>query len=523
MGKKTALISVYDKKGVVEFAKGLEAEGYEIISTGGTSKTLKDSGVDVIEISKVTESPEILSGRVKTLHPKIFGGILARRDCKEDKKQLEDLKMKEIDIVAVTLYPFEETIAGLPQRSNTIPQEAIEKIDIGGVTLLRAAAKNHKDVLVISDPDDYVPVLEAIKSKKVDLTLRQKLAAKAFRTTGYYDAMISDYFTDEPYPEKLAIGLKKVAVLRYGENPHQKAAIYKCSESTSKKLQLLVDAKQLQGKELSYNNYLDLEGAWSAVIEYKDPACIIVKHTNPCGASEDKDILTAYKKALSCDPLSAFGGIVAFNREVDKSTAEEIVKLFTECVIAPRYSADALKVFTAKKDLRLLELPFNGPESQATSRQIKSIPGGALLQDRDTILGIDNLKVTTNRKPTDEELESLKFAWKLSKNVKSNTIILARGKQAVGVGAGQMSRIDALKIANSKMQAVKQSDIPMDKPLVLASDAFFPFRDVPDEAAKIGVKAIIQPGGSLKDDLSIAACNEAGMAMVFTGHRHFKH
>ncbi|OGS21771.1 MAG: bifunctional phosphoribosylaminoimidazolecarboxamide formyltransferase/IMP cyclohydrolase [Elusimicrobia bacterium RIFOXYA2_FULL_39_19] len=524
MAKKTALISVFDKTGVVEFAKELTGLGYEIISTGGTSKTLTENNISVTEISKVTGFPEILGGRVKTLQPQIFGGILARRNNPSDVKQIKDHKINTVDIVVVNLYPFEETILKHGTPDHLLTEEIIENIDIGGVSLLRAAGKNFQDVLIICEPGDYASVLEHIKSKKVDLKFNRSLAAKAFRQTAYYDAMISNYISLEKFPEKIGLGIKKSAELRYGENPHQKAAIYKLPVITPD-LPNLTDAKQIHGKELSYNNYLDLDAAWMLVQKFEKPACVIIKHNNPCGACEAPTLVEAYKNALLCDPVSAFGGIIAVNKEVDEKTAVEIVKVFTECIIAPRYTEDALLILNAKKNLRIL-VQANAKNPSVVVKEFRAITGGMLVQDKDTLIGLDNLKTATKREPSKEEMESLKFAWKIAKDVKSNAIILVRGTQTVGVGAGQMSRIDSAKIAAIKMNDIKEplSALPASKqPLVLASDAYFPYRDVVDEAAKMGVTAIIQPGGSMRDDQSITAANEHNIAMIFTGMRHFKH
>ena len=523
MAKKTALISVFDKTGVVEFAREIHNLGYEIISTGGTSKTLTENKIPVTEISKVTGFPEILGGRVKTLQPQIFGGILARRDNPSDQKQLAEHKLNPIDIVAVNLYPFEDTLSKHGAADHKLTEEIIENIDIGGVSLLRGAGKNYQDVLIICEPEDYSKALEHLKSGKKDLEFNRALAAKAYRHTAYYDAMISGYLSLEKFPEKIGIGMKKLAELRYGENPHQKASLYRTPAVTPGQPDI-TQAKQLHGKELSYNNYLDLDAAWMLSQKFENPVCIIVKHNNPCGSSEAKTLLEAYKNAFMCDPASAFGGIIAINTEVDEQTATEIIKVFTECVIAPKYTEGALKVLMTKKDIRLLQIP-NAKNPYTPVRECRMISGGMLVQDKDTVVGLDDLKVATKRQPTAEEMESLKFAWKIAKDVKSNAIILVKGTQSVGVGAGQMSRIDSTKIARSKMSDIQGLDaIPAGKkPLVLASDAFFPFRDVVDEAAKFGVTAIIQPGGSIRDDKSIVAADEHNIAMVFTGMRHFKH
>ncbi|MEW6040421.1 MAG: bifunctional phosphoribosylaminoimidazolecarboxamide formyltransferase/IMP cyclohydrolase [Elusimicrobiota bacterium] len=518
---KTALISVYDKTGIIEFSKGLIKNGFQIISTGGTAKVLKEAGIKVTEVSEITGFPEVFSGRVKTLHPKIFGGILFRSSSEDDRHQAQENKIERMDMVVVNLYPFEEIAAKNPFDAKYLRADIIENIDIGGVALVRAAAKNFEDVVVLCDPSDYTSALEKLYSGKDDVSWRLSLAAKAFRYTAYYDSVIAGYFSHSSAPnfdEKFPVALKKISSLRYGENPHQKASIYAIPLSIG-----IARSKQIQGKELSYNNYLDTDAAWNAVSELELPACVIVKHTNPCGVAESTDpsasVLDSYKRALSSDPVSAFGGIIALNRKVDKETASEIIKLFTECIIAPGYDEDAKKVFSAKKDLRLLEFA----EKIKSGADLRTISGGVLIQEKDTASGLDNLKTVTRNQPEKTLIESLIFACKVAKNVKSNAIVLVRGKQTVGIGAGQMSRIDSIKIAASKMQSVKLTPDMSNKPLVMASDAFFPFRDVVDEAAKIGVKAIIQPGGSLHDDESITACDEHKIAMVFTGVRHFRH
>ena len=518
---KQALISVSDKKGVVELAKGLTALGVKIISSGGTSKTLTDNKIACREISDVTGFPEILDGRVKTLNPKVHGGILACRDKKTHLEELKKHNIDEIDIVVVNLYPFEDTIIKGASKTNMVTEEIIENIDIGGVALLRAAAKNFNDVLVVCDPADYQEIVDKIKANNISAEFRRKLAAKAFRHTAYYDSLISGYMTTEDFPFELGLPIKRIASLRYGENPHQSASLYKNGLDASGTG--IVSAKVLQGKELSYNNYLDLDAAWKLIWEFEKPACAIIKHSNPCGCCESDSIVDAYKKAFICDSASAFGGIVAFNREVDGDTAEEVIKVFTECIIAPKFSEKAKQVFAAKKNLRLLEQANKPAKTTGMLHyEFRQISGGMLVQDKDEQL-LNELKTVTKRVPKADELESLKFAMKVCKNVKSNAIILVRGTQTLGVGAGQMSRIDSLKIAAEKMKAVTVEPTVAAQPLVLASDAFFPFNDVVNESSKLGVAAIIQPGGSIRDEDSIKASDEHGMAMVFTGIRHFKH
>lgn len=516
----TALLSVSDKTGIVEFAKELKSLGWDIISSGGTAKTLKDNGIECAEISSITDFPEILDGRVKTLNPKIHGGILAIRDKKEHMDELQKHGIGQIDIVAVNLYPFEETINKIPKpEDKNIDQDIIENIDIGGVALLRAAAKNYKDVMVVCGADDYKTVIDGLKNNSVNNEMRLSLAAKAFRHTAYYDSLISNYLTYEKFPSQSSIPLKKLSALRYGENPHQEAAIY--GNGTEQSKPAVISAKQLHGKELSYNNYLDLEAAWRLVHEFKAPACSIIKHNNPCGCAQSNDLTDAYLKALACDPVSAYGGIIAFNKPVEKNTAEELGKLFVECVIAPDYSQEALDILMQKKNIRLLkqEIPYKEEKSEIEYRMMTS---GMLVQDRDNKL-LAEVKNMTKRSPTKEESEALDFAWKVCKHVKSNAIILVRGTQTVGVGAGQMSRIDSLNIAVKKMQDVIHGLDEKSFPLVMASDAFFPFPDVVMESARAGVTAIAQPGGSIRDEDSIKAAEEMEVAMIATGMRHFKH
>ncbi|MFH1282305.1 MAG: bifunctional phosphoribosylaminoimidazolecarboxamide formyltransferase/IMP cyclohydrolase [bacterium] len=519
------LISVSDKKNLVEFAHELVQMGADIVSTGGTTKTLIQAEVHATEISQLTQFPEILDGRVKTLHPKIFGALLAKRNNITHEHQLRQLDIQNIDMVVVNLYPFTNAV----QESGITEDELIEYIDIGGVALLRAAAKNYNYITVVSDPDDYKMVINQLKEHgTISLDIRKRLAAKAFTHTSYYDAVIARYFSEKlgktvDFQKEMTIGLKKAATLRYGENPHQRATLYKI---TGGRNWGIVNAKQLHGKELSFNNYLDLDAAWETVSEFTEPACVIVKHNNPCGVAIAAKQLQAYKKALECDSISAFGGIVALNREVDSETAEELTKLFLECIIAPGFMPEALSILKKKQNLRLL-----APESLLASPneiEIRQISGGLLVQEKDNQIMDSKLKVVTNRKPSSEEMTTLEFAWKVCKHIKSNAILLARNKQSVGVGAGQMSRIDSLRIAVQKMKAAypivqAKTSTSERNMLVLASDAFLPFRDVVDEAAKEGVTAIIQPGGSIRDQDSIDACNEHNISMVFTGMRHFRH
>ncbi len=521
MAITSALLSVSDKTGIVDFAKGLHELGITIISSGGTAKTLKENGIPCKEVSDVTGFPEILDGRVKTLQPKIHGGILAIREKQSHQDDLKKHGITPIDIVVVNLYPFEATSAKYPKTaSGTVPQQIVEDIDIGGVALLRASAKNFNDVLVLCENSDYAGVLAAVKTGTVSYSLRKELAAKAFRHTAYYDSLISGYFTDQPFSEKISLGLTRIAGLRYGENPHQSASLYALGTDTTGAG--IVSAKQHQGKELSYNNYLDMDSAWKLVNEFEKPACAIIKHNNPCGCAEDADIKAAYLKAYICDTTSAFGGVVAFNKPVGEDTALEVTKIFTECIIAPAYTDEAMKIFAAKKNLRILTLPVRPTTLPHLNAEFRQVSGGMLVQNKDNAV-FQETKPVTRRTPSAEELASLTFAMKVCKHVKSNAIVLVKGKQAVGIGAGQMSRIDSLQIAAHKMSLVPAELQPQDKPLVMASDAFFPFNDVVLESAKAGIKAIIQPGGSINDDKSITAADANGMAMVMTGMRHFRH
>lgn len=519
---KRALLSVTDKAGIVEFAHELTELGFEIISTGGTAKALKQGEIKVREVEDITGYPEILDGRVKTLHPKVFGALLAIRGNERHQKEMTAHDIEPIDLVVVNLYPFERVVT--KERLNE--QELIEYIDIGGVTLLRAAGKNFHDVGIVSDPADYTPVIEELKTGgALSLETKRRFAGKAFAHTARYDAVIASYFRERSkdkdiFPDEMTIGLKKVQGLRYGENPHQKAALYQ--ETGARSVEWgLVTAKQLQGKELSFNNYLDLESSWSLVSEFRQTGVVIVKHNTPCGVALADKLADAYKAALACDPVSAFGGIIAVNKEIDRATAEEIAKIFVECIIAPGFSAEALEIFKKKENLRLLHLP-SVITAAAKEFDLKRVSGGLLVQEKDYARP-QEFKVVSKRAPTPEELSSLEFAWPVVKHVKSNAIVLARGVQTVGLGAGQMSRIDSLKLAWMKLNQQQPLILGAQKPLVMASDAFFPFRDCVDEAAKIGVSAIAHPGGSIRDEDSIRAANEHGMAMVLTGLRHFRH
>lgn len=509
---RRALISVSNKEGLIGFAKQLVEVGFELVSTGGTSRALKEAGLAVTDIDSVTGFPEILGGRVKTLHPMVHGGLLANLDSDDHVKVLEEHNIIPIELVCVNLYPFQETIS----KADVKVEEAIENIDIGGPTMLRAAAKNHAHVTVLVDPKDYAKVGEKLRTEgKVDAATRRKLAAKVFRHTASYDALISHYLTDlteEKFPEKLTLTYELQQNLRYGENPQQQAAFYK--EPLLKKNSLIA-AKQLHGKELSYNNINDTEAALSVVADFTEPAAVAVKHSNPCGVGVGETIEDAFTKAFAGDPVSIFGGIVALNREVNKATADKLHEIFLEIIIAPSFSEEALAILTAKKNLRLLTLNMDTDESRGN--QYVSLAGGLLTQTEDMIcLDESELKVVTEREPTAEEWRALKFGWRVVKHVKSNAIVVNNSEMTLGVGAGQMNRVGAAEIA--LRQAENKSD-----GAVLASDAFFPMDDTVELAAKAGITAIIQPGGSIRDKDSIAKCNEHGITMVFTGIRHFKH
>lgn len=511
---KRALISVSDKTGIVEFAKKLKDLGIEIISTGGTAKRLEESGISVTKVSDITGFPECLDGRVKTLHPVIHGGILAVRDNEDHMKQLKELNIEPIDLLVINLYPFKETIS----KENVEFDEAIENIDIGGPTMLRSAAKNFKDVTVVTDPMDYDKVVnELAQNNEVSYETKYELALKVFEHTCHYDTLISTYLRNrlenKEFPESLTLTYEKVGDLRYGENPHQKAAFYKEIEKNEGSL---VNAIKLHGKELSFNNINDTNGALELLKEYDEPTVIGVKHTNACGAGSGYDIYDAYIKAYECDPKSIFGGIIAANRSIDYRTAEEINKIFIEIVIAPDFDEDALEILKSKKNIRLLKLEDIHKKQSENAMNIKKVNGGILVQNVDSKLYKDELKIVTERIPTDKEMEDLKFAWKVCKHIKSNSIVLAKNKQTVGIGPGQVNRIWAVE--NSIRQAIIEV-----KGSVMASDAYFPFADCVEAAAKAGITAIIQPGGSIRDQESIDAANKYGIAMVFTGMRHFKH
>ncbi len=511
--KKRALLSVSDKTGLVSFAQGLEELGYEIISTGGTLNLLQESGVEAISVDTITGFPEILDGRVKTLHPKIHGGLLAKRDVPAHLEALEENEITPIDLVVVNLYPFKETL----KKEGATHEEIIENIDIGGPAMLRASAKNYEHVTVIVDPRDYESILDLLQKDALTLEVKKELAAKVFRHTANYDSMIAQYMTEqgsnqELFTETFTRTYEQVQALRYGENPHQEASFY---EIPNYRGISLAKAKQLHGKELSYNNIQDANAALEIVLEYDEPTAVAVKHMNPCGIGIGSSLYEAYGRAYEADPISIFGGIVALNREVDETTAKKMAEIFLEIIIAPSFSEEALTILTQKKNIRLLEIPMD--QDVDVYEKIVSVKGGILVQtnDRATITEAD-LDVVTDRAPTQAELENLLFGWKAVKHVKSNAIVLAKDQQTVGIGAGQMNRVGAAKIA------IEQAGDKA-KGAVLASDAFFPMPDTVEAAAKAGVTAIIQPGGSKRDQDSIDACNEHNIAMVFTKVRHFKH
>ena len=511
MGKITrALISVSDKSGLEGFARGLAELGIEIISTGGTARFLREKGIAVKEVSEVTGFPEMLEGRVKTLHPAIHAAILARRDKSSHMQNLAEHGIAPIDLVVANLYPFAETVA----RPRITLEEAFEQIDIGGPALLRAAAKNYRDVGVVVNPQRYEGVLmELRETGGLSERTRFELATEALVHTAAYDSAIQSYLAErsgETFPGLLRLTYEKVQNVRYGENPHQLAALYRELRPWG-----IASAKQLQGKELSFNNLVDLDAALELVREFEEPTAVVVKHTNPCGVACGKDLLEAYKRAHACDPMSAYGGIVAVNRPLDAATAEEITLTFKEALVAPIYEPAALEVLKRKEDLRVLELPFE--EGVEPPLQLKQISGGMLVQEKDVLLlRRGEMKVVTEKKPSSVQLEDLEFAWKVVKHVRSNAIVLAKEKQAVGVGAGQMSRIDSAELAIKKAGERARG-------AVLASDGFIPFVDTIERAAEAGITAIVEPGGSIRDAEVIEAVNQRGLAMVFTGVRHFRH
>jgi len=512
---RRALISVSDKTGIVELARELSRFNVEIISTGGTAKTLRDAGIVVRDVSEITGFPEMMDGRVKTLHPRVHGGLLAIRDNSEHVAAMEQNGIEPIDLVVVNLYPFAETI----RRAGVTYDEAIEQIDIGGPAMIRSAAKNAHDVAVVTTASQYQEILAEMKKHDGALTItsRKRLAHEAFEQTAQYDLLVSAYLAPPEsvetfhgtLPIQASWTISKITDLRYGENPHQLAALYNTTARGG-----VAHAEVLAGKEMSYNNYVDADAAWALVSDFEQTACAIIKHTNPAGVGLAENVAEAYTKALATDPISAFGGIVAFNRPVDAPAAQAVSKIFTEVLIAPDYDDDALEILKAKKNLRILRLKQEGANQRL---EFKHIQGGMLVQTADDHkLVREQLKFVTARKPSEEEIRALLFAWIVCKHTKSNAIVFARAGQTVGVGAGQMSRVDSVKIGAMRAQLPLAGS-------VLASDAFFPFRDGLDEAARHGITAVIQPGGSVKDEDVIAAANEHDLAMVFTGVRHFKH
>jgi phosphoribosylaminoimidazolecarboxamide formyltransferase / IMP cyclohydrolase len=525
-----ALLSVSDKSGLIEFARALAGHGVDLVSTGGTAKAIAAAGLKVTDVSELTGFPEMMDGRVKTLHPKVHGGLLAIRDNAEHAQSMKDHGIAPIDLLVVNLYPFEATV-----DKGAAFEECIENIDIGGPAMIRAAAKNHDDVLVVVEPEDYAEIIGALKLFKgsTPLHVRRAFAAKAYARTAAYDAAISNWFVEQLAdprtprnpPAWRAFGGRLIQPLRYGENPHQTAAFYRMPDHRPG----VTTARQLQGKELSYNNINDTDAAYECIGEFdaaRTAACVIVKHANPCGVAEGADLVSAYRKALACDSTSAFGGIVAVNRTLDADAARAITEIFTEVIIAPDATEEAIAIVAAKKNLRLL-LAGGLPDPRADGLTAKTVAGGLLVQSRDNAVVDDmTLKVVTKRAPTDAELRDLKFAFRVAKHVKSNTIVYARDLATVGIGAGQMSRIDSARIAARKAQDAADElklAAPMTRGSVVASDAFFPFADGLLVAIEAGATAVIQPGGSVRDDEVVKAADEAGIAMVFTGVRHFRH
>jgi len=513
---RRALLSVSDKSGIVEFARGLSAAGFSILSTGGTAALLTREGIAVTEVSAYTGFPEMLDGRVKTLHPKIHGGLLARAEDAKHRAAIAQAGIDPIELLVVNLYPFESTVADPECRL----EDAVENIDIGGPAMLRGAAKNHGSVAALVDPADYPRVLDEIRTKgAVSAETRFALAKKVFAHTAAYDGAIANYLTSlngkrAEYPQTLTLQFKKLEDLRYGENPHQSAAFYRDARPVPG---ALAGYKQVQGKDLSYNNIADADAAWECVKQFAEPACVIIKHANPCGVATGASLLAAYEKAFATDPVSAFGGILGFNRALDLATVQALAKQFAEVVIAPRVEPEALRMLEAKANLRILEVPL---AQDVQAHDYKRIGGGLLVQSSDARrVERKELRVATRRQPSETEWHDLLFAWRVAKFVKSNAIVFCRDGATLGVGAGQMSRVDSVRIAAVKAQGAKLSLAGS----AVASDAFFPFRDGLDALAQAGAKAVIQPGGSVRDDEVIAAADEHGIAMVFTGVRHFRH
>ena len=520
---RRALISVSDKTGILDFARALHDLGIELVSTGGTAQAIRDAALPVRDISDLTGLPEMMDGRVKTLHPNVHGGLLAVRDAAEHRQAMESHGIAEIDLLCVNLYPFEATVA-----RGAGYDEAVENIDIGGPAMIRAAAKNHAYVSVVVDPADYEPLLAELKQDRgTSFALRKRLAQKAYARTAAYDAAISNWMAGEigeEVPRWRAFGGTLVQPLRYGENPHQSAAFYATGEARPG----IATARQMQGKELSYNNLNDTDAAFELVAEFDraEPAVAIIKHANPCGVATGASVVEAYRKALACDPVSAFGGIIAVNQKLDAATAEEISKIFTEVIIAPEADEEALALLAAKKNLRLL-IAGGLPDPAAPGMTARTVAGGLLVQSRDAgRIAAADLKVVTKRAPSAQELADMEFAFRVAKHVKSNAIVYAKEGATVGIGAGQMSRVDSARIAARKaLDAAEAANAPQPATIgsVVASDAFFPFADGLLSAAEAGATAVIQPGGSVRDDEVIAAADEKGLAMVFTGMRHFRH
>jgi phosphoribosylaminoimidazolecarboxamide formyltransferase / IMP cyclohydrolase len=525
---RRALLSVSDKSGIVDFARGLVELGVEIVSTGGTARALAEAGVHVRAIEDFTGFPEMMDGRVKTLHPRLYAGLLAVRDNDEHLQAAAEHSIEPVDLVCVNLYPFEQTVA----RGDATPEEIVENIDIGGPTMIRAAAKNHVFAAVLVDPADYAPVLAELRESggRVSLPTRVRLAGTAFACTARYDAAISTWFAQregEDFPAQRTLAYEKASELRYGENPHQRAAYY---AQVGAPTHLLAGVEQLHGKELSFNNLLDLSSARELVEDFSEPACAIVKHNNPCGCALGKTAEDAYERAFASDPLSAYGGVIALNRPVDEACARALSKQFIEVLLAPAFAPEALEVLTQKKNVRLLELS-DWPEP-AGGLEAKPVIGGLLVQDRDEVSEtVDRMSVMTAKQPSDSDWQDMRFAWQVCRHVRSNAIVIARDGATIGIGAGQMSRVDAVRIAIEKAQAGDHEEAGADSAAgapqlagaSLASDAFFPFADGPQLAIDAGVTAIIQPGGSVRDEEVVAAADAANVTMVATGIRHFRH
>ena len=504
---KRALVSVFDKTGLVELGHSLEGLGIEILSTGGSAKTLRDSGVSVTDVSDYTKFPEIMDGRVKTINPLVEGGILGLRD--KHNKDAEDNNIKWIDLVVCNLYPFSETI----NRDDCDLAMALENVDIGGPTMIRSAAKNVGWVTVVVDPSDYPALAKDLSNdNSIRYETREMFSAKAFGHTAQYDVIIHNYMKGTPLSDEFSLTYEKHSEMRYGENPHQAAAAYKISGDSSNSV---LNAKIHQGKKLSYNNIMDADAAFSCLKEFEETACVIVKHANPCGVSKGENMLEVYKQAFNADSLSAFGGVIAMNKQCDELVAEEISKVFVEIVLAPSFTKEALEIFSTKKNLRVLEVGNIKPREKLL--EVRNVVGGIIVQETDTsVIQKQDLKTVTTAKPSDSEVETMLFGWKVLKHIKSNGILIVKDNTTVGVGAGQVSRVDSVDIAMKKSGENIQGSI-------LCSDAFFPFRDSIDKISNSGIKAVLQPGGSVRDDEVIEACNEHGIAMVFTGQRCFKH